>query len=130
MKRAHAITWIASLAALLTLFSFANAQTFNGRYEGNLLLTTRSDDCGDKTQKFRAEVTGAIIRISSPLSNKAFEGEINANGQFFAQGSYAFRGRNVALEWRGQILSTKSGLGSLLMRSDPPCQFLISIKQN
>lgn len=107
----------------------AHAQSFDGRYEGSLVLTRGGGDCGDKTQKFSAEIKGATIRISSALSNKSFEGKIGADDQFFASSNVAFRGRNVTLEWRGQILSTRSGLGSMLIKSEGLCQFLLSIKQ-
>lgn len=114
---------------LLTSLS-ANAQSFDGRYDGTLLLTRGGDECGDKSQKFRAEIKGATIRIIGQRTDKPFEGTIAADGQFLANGAYSIRGSNVTFEWRGQILSTKSGLGSLLMRGEHLCQFLLSIRQN
>lgn len=114
--------------AIAFLSSPAHAQKFDGRYEGNILLTRDGGDCGDKTQKFQAEVKGKTIRITSPRADKPLEGEIANDGQFFVSGP----GRgNTKLEWRAQILSTKSGLGSMLQRrGDSLCQFLLSLKLN
>src|SRR5690606_31290837 len=106
----------------------ASAQNFDGLYDGSLLLTRDGGDCGDKTQKFLAEVKGRTIRIMSPRAEKPIEGEIGSDGQFFISGP----GRgNTRLEWRAQILSSKSGLGSLLLRrGDSICQFLLSLRAN
>ena len=106
--------------------SLAHAQSFDGRYEGNLILTRDGGDCGDKTEKFRAEVKGANIRIFSARADKPSDGKIQSDGQLFASGP----GRGGAtLEWRAQILATKSGLGSLLIKSGVLCQFLLSLKR-
>lgn len=106
----------------------ASAQSFDGRYDGTLLLTRDGGDCGNKTEKFQAEVKGRIIRIASPRAEKTLEGEIGSDGQFLVSG--AGRG-NVTLEWRAQILASKSGLGSLLQRrGDSLCQFLLSLRAN
>ncbi len=106
----------------------ASAQSFDGRYDGTLLLTRDGGDCGNKTEKFQAEIKGRIIRITSPRAEKTLEGEIGSDGQFFVRGN----GRgNATLEWRAQILASKSGLGSLLQRSgDSLCQFLLSLRAN
>jgi hypothetical protein len=109
--------------------SLAHAQTFDGRYEGKLLLTQGSD-CGEKSEVFQAEVKGKTIRIVSPRASKPFEGTIQDNGQFFATGNYSAAGKNVTLEWRGQILATKTALGTALLKSDGFCQFLLSLKRN
>jgi len=115
------------LFSALTFVSPASAQNFDGRYEGNLLLTRDGGDCGDKSEKFQAEVRGKIVRITSARNEKPLEGEIRTDGQLFVSGA----GRNNAtLEWRAQILSTKTGLGSLLLRrGDSFCQFLLSLKR-
>lgn len=113
--------------AALVISSPASAQNFDGRYEGNLLLTRDGGECGNKSEKFQAEVRGKIVRITSERMERPLEGEIRADGQLFVSG--AGRG-NAALEWRAQILSTKSGLGSLLLRrGDNICQFLLSLKR-
>lgn len=115
------------LFSALTFVSPASGQNFDGRYEGNLLLTRDGGDCGDKSEKFQAEVKGKIVRITSARNEKPLEGEIRADGQFLVSGA----GRNNAtLEWRAQILSTKTGLGTLLLRrGDSLCQFLLSLKR-
>jgi hypothetical protein len=120
------IRFLAAFILVLSSLS-ASAQSFDGKYEGNLLLTRDGGDCGDKAQKFQAEVKGKSIRIVSPRGDKPFEGEIAADGQFFASGP----ARNKStLEWRGQILaSTKSALGSMLLKNANPCQFLLSLKR-
>jgi hypothetical protein len=111
--------------SVLVFSTAVSAQNFDGRYDGNLLLTRDGGDCGSKAEKFQAEVKGKSIRIVSPRGDKPFEGEI-ADGQFFASGP----GRNKAtLEWRGQILATKSALGSMLLKTGNPCQFLLSLKR-
>ena len=115
--------------SVLVFSSFAHAQSFDGRYEGKLLLT-QGNDCGEKSETFQAEVKGKTIRIVSPRASKPFEGAIQDNGQFFATGSYSAGGKNVTLEWRGQILATKTALGSALLKSDGLCQFLLSLKRN
>jgi hypothetical protein len=122
MRRVSALLF----AALVISFP-ASAQNFDGRYEGNLLLTRDGGDCGNKAEKFQAEIKGKLIRITSPRMDKPLEGEIAGDGQFLV--SSTGRG-NTKLEWRAQILSTKSGLGSMLARrGDSVCQFLLSLKQ-
>jgi len=104
----------------------AHAQSFDGRYEGKLILTQGSD-CGEKSEAFAAEIKGKTVRIASARSDKPVEGQIQDNGQFFLTGP----GRgNVTLEWRGQILATKTGLGTLLHKGSSTCQFLLSLKRN
>lgn len=122
------------LRSLLLFFIFlflsspASAQSFDGRYDGNLLLTRDGGDCGDKIQKFQAEIKGRAVRITSARSEKPLDGEIESDGRFLVSGP----GRgNATLEFRAQILSTKSGLGSLLiLRGENVCQFLLSLKLN
>jgi hypothetical protein len=109
--------------------SLAHAQSFDGRYEGKLLLT-QGADCGDKSEVFQAEVKGKTIRIFSPRASKPFEGTIRDNGQFFATDNYSAGGKNVTLEWRGQILATKTALGTAFLKSDGFCQFLLSLKRS
>ena len=115
------------LVILLSTFS-ASAQSFDGRYEGNLLLTRDGGDCGEKIEKFQAEIKGSKIRIVTARASSPLEGDIESSGQFVVSGT----ARNDAtLEFRAQILSTKSGLGSMLVRrGDNICQFLLSLKQN
>lgn len=114
-------------SVLLFFLSPAAAQSFDGRYDGNLLLTRDGGDCGDKIQKFQAEIKGNRIRITSARADKPLDGEIESDGRFFVGGP----GRgHVKLEFRAQILATKSGLGSLLLlRGETVCQFLLSLKQ-
>ena len=121
-----------SFVLFLSVFVFsisAHAQSFDGRYEGKLLLT-QGNDCGEKSEVFQAEVKGKTIRIVSARASKPFEGTIQDNGQFFATGNYSSGGKNVTLEWRGQILATKTALGTALLKSDGFCQFLLSLKRN
>ena len=57
-----------SFALFFSVFvfsSFAHAQSFDGRYEGKLLLTQGSD-CGEKSETFQAEVKLSLIHISEP----------------------------------------------------------------
>ncbi len=118
----------ALLLAALVIPVSASAQSFDGRYDGNLLLTRDGGDCGDKIQKFQAEIKGRAVRITSARSEKPLDGEIESDGRFLVSGP----GRgNATLEFRAQILSTKSGLGSLLiLRGENVCQFLLSLKLN
>jgi len=118
-----------ALPLVVVFFSFsALAQNFDGRYDGTLLLTRDGGDCGEKIEKFQAQIKGAKIRIVTARAASPLEGEIESDGRFLVSG----KGRNDAtLEFRAQILSTKSGLGSLLIRrGDNFCQFLLSLKQN
>jgi len=116
----------AILLAALVIASPASAQNFNGRYEGNLLLTRDGGECGSKSEKFQAEIRGKTVRITSQRMERPLEGEIRADGQFLVSGAGS---GNSTLEWRAQILSTKTGLGTLLLRrGDSFCQFLLSLK--
>lgn len=121
------------LRSFVLLFSFlafsapASAQSFDGKYEGKILLTQGGSDCGEKNEAFVLEVKGKTIRITSPRATKAIEGEIRADGQWSASGP----GRGgVMLEWRAQILATKTGLGTMLQKGSSLCQFLLSLKRN
>jgi hypothetical protein len=114
--------------AALVIPSFAHAQTFDGKYEGKMILTKGGDDCGAKSDEFALEVKGKAIRIVSKRAEKPLAGEINDSGQFFASGTAQ---NKAALEFRGQILaSTKTGLGSVLIKSGDICQFLTSFKRS
>jgi len=114
-------------SVLLFLLSPAAAQSFDGRYDGNLLLTRDGGDCGRKAEKFQAEIKGRTIRITSLRAEKPLDGEIESDGGFFVSGPGS---GNVKLEFRAQILASKSGLGSLLLlRGETVCQFLLSLKQ-
>lgn len=111
----------------LLLSTFAHAQSFDGKYEGKMILTKGGDECGAKSDVFLLEIKGATIRIASQRAEKPFEGKIQSDGQFFASGT----ARNkAALEWRGQILATKTGLGTMLQKGSGICQFLLSLKRN
>jgi hypothetical protein len=113
------------LFSILTFSSPASAQSFDGKYEGKLLLTQGSD-CGEKSEVFTLEIKGKTIRIVSPRGTKPIDGEIQPDGQFFASGP----GRGgVTLEWRAQILATKTGLGTMLQKGNGLCQFLLSLKR-
>lgn len=116
------------LFLFLVLSSSAHAQSFDGKYEGKAILTKGGDDCGEKVDEFMLEVRSGNIRIVSKRAATPLEGKIQNDGQFFASGA----ARNKAvLEFRGQILaSTKTGLGSLLQKSDGICQFLTSFKRS
>lgn len=119
-----------SFVILFSALVFSNAalaQSFDGKYEGKLLLTKGADDCGAKSDVFLLEVKGSGIRIVSPRAEKPFEGKIQNDGQLFASG--AGRG-NVTLEWRAQILATKTGLGTMLQKGSGICQFLLSLKRS
>jgi hypothetical protein len=114
------------LFSFLVFSSAALAQSFDGKYEGKLILT-KGEDCGEKSEAFVLEVKGNKIRIVSPRAPKPLEGEIRPDGQLAANGP----GRgNVTLEWRAQILATKTGLGTLLQKGSGLCQFLLSLKRN
>jgi hypothetical protein len=113
------------LFSFLVFSSAAHAQSFDGKYEGKLILT-KGEDCGEKSEAFVLEVKGNKIRILSPRAPKPLEGEIRPDGQLAASGP----GRgNVTLEWRAQILATKTGLGTLLQKGSGLCQFLLSLKR-
>jgi hypothetical protein len=118
-------SFVIFLSALI--FSpLAYAQSFDGRYEGKLLLT-KGDDCGEKSEAFAMEIKGKTIRIVSARALKPIEGEIRDDGQFSASGP----GRGgVTLEWRAQILATKTGLGTMLQKGSGICQFLLSLKRS
>lgn len=112
----------------LVFATSAYAQSFDGKYEGKMILTKGGDECGAKADEFTLEVRGSTVRLVSKRADKPIEGKIQGDGQFFASGT----GRNkAALEFRGQILaSTKTGLGSVLQKSDGICQFLTSFKRS
>lgn len=120
------MTRLFSALLVISIAAPASAQSFDGKYDGNILLTRDGGNCGDKIQKFQAEVKGKTIRIVSPRGDKPFNDEIAADGQFLASGP----GRGGPMEWRGQILATKSALGSMLIRNEGLCQFLLSMKQS
>jgi hypothetical protein len=118
----------AFLIAALLIPSFAQAQSFDGKYEGKAILTKGGDECGAKVEEFVLEVRGSNVRIASKRTAKPVEGKIQNDGQFAASGTTS---SNAPLEFRGQILaSTKTGLGSLLLKSDGICQFLTSFKRS
>jgi len=118
------------LTALILLLSAtpASAQSFDGKYEGKMILTKGGDECGAKSDEFVLDVKAGTARIVTKRAEKPLEGKIQNDGQFFASGP----ARNKAtLEFRGQILaSTKTGLGSVLQKSDGICQFLTSFKRS
>ena len=117
----------AFLFAALIISSSAFAQSFDGKYEGKAILTKGGDECGAKADEFLLEVRGQNIRIVSKRADKPIEGKIESSGQLFASGP----GRgNVTLEWRAQILATKTGLGTLLQKGSDICQFLVSLKRS
>ena len=118
------------LLSFLVLSSPAFSQSFDGKYEGKAILTKGGDDCGAKVEEFALEVRGGNVRIASKRTDKPVEGKIQNDGQFLASGTTA---KKAPLEFRGQILaSTKTGLGSLLLKSDGDnlCQFLTSFKRS
>jgi hypothetical protein len=119
MRRAFAFI----LTALL-IPSFAHAQSFDGKYEGKLLLTKGGAECGPTSDEFVLEVKGAAVRIVR--GNTPFEGKIESDGQLFASGTQS----GFPVEWRAQILATKTGLGTMIRTgSGIFCQFLISLKR-
>jgi|GEM_PF-2206151 len=121
---------IAFLFSTIVFISAAHAQSFDGKYEGKAILTKGGDDCGAKVEEFVLEVRGGNVRIASKRTDKPVEGKIQNDGQFLASGTTA---KKAPLEFRGQILaSTKTGLGSLLLKSDGDnlCQFLTSFKRS
>ncbi len=122
---------IRSFVLLFFAFAFstaAHAQSFDGKYEGKMILTKGGDECGAKSDEFTLEVKGGTVRIVTKRTDKPLDGKIQNDGQFFASGT----ARNKAtLEFRGQILaSTKTGLGSVLQKSDGICSFLTSFKRS
>lgn len=112
----------------LVFSTLAHAQSFDGKYEGKMILTKGGAECGASSDVFLLEVKGSGIRISSQRAEKPLEGRIQNDGQLFAGGT----GRgNFALEWRAQILATKTGLGTLLLTGNGIiCQFLLSLKRS
>jgi hypothetical protein len=106
----------------------AHAQSFDGKYEGKMILTKGGDECGAKSDVFLLEVKGSTARIVSQRMENPLERKIQNDGQFFASG---LARNKAAIEFRGQILaSTKTGLGSVLQKSDGICSFLTSFKRS
>ena len=116
------------LFSALFFSTAAYAQSFDGKYEGKMILTKGGDECGAKSDEFSLEVKGGNVRIVTKRADKPLDGKIQNDGQFFAGGVAS---NKAALEFRGQILvSTKTGLGSVLQKSDGFCQFLTSFKRS
>jgi hypothetical protein len=128
MRHAMPLRSFVFLFLLLVFSSAASAESFDGKYEGKMILTKGGDECGAKSDAFVLEVKGGNVRIVSQRTDKPLEGKIQNDGQFFAGGTT--RTKNP-IEFRGQILaSTKTGLGSVLQKADGICQFLTSFKRN
>lgn len=127
MKR-NAIT-IGLAAALALLIAVpAQAQSFDGRYDGKLTLAG-GDNCGEAAE-FWAEVKGNSIRVYSPRAQRAFDGVINSSGRFIVGGMIATASDRLTLEWNGQIGTEDRSLGTLTLRGNAVCQFLFSLQKN
>jgi hypothetical protein len=128
MRRAMPLRSFVLLFSAFIFSAAAHAQSFDGKYEGKMILTKGGDECGDRSDEFALEVKGGNVRIVAKRAATPIEGKIQNDGQFFASGP----ARNKAtLEFRGQILaSTKTGLGSVLLKSAGTCQFLTSFKRS